>query len=120
MKLYRVYFEREEKWSKTIQPWSTEEILDAYNNESCYNPELLLTTENKEEAEDFFNKQKELCSSDYMRHTFGYLLEADVLILAEEEIDEDGELEGTNSIDTYAAPYSVDEDEEEEEEEEED
>ena len=118
MTVYRIYRENEEQHTRSIQPWTTEEIINAYNNESWHETELILTTENKEEAKAFFEKEKEHCITRYVKHTFGYLLEADILTFAEEELDEEGEFISGDYIDQYADPYTVEETEEDEEDEE--
>lgn len=109
---YTVYCDRKELGYPTKRPekWSSAEIIDAYNRESWLDPEILFSSENKSDAEKFFEEEKPRCRSFLSKTVVGYVVVADILYLAEEEFDDEDEFLSADWIDIFAEPITVDED----------
>lgn len=123
MKMYKVCSENFEIKVREQRDYTTDEIIDEYDNRFEYFPSELFSSESLEEAEAFFEKQKETCSTCYSKnfHCRGWTLETGVVYLSEEEEHEDDIFIDRDFVEIYAEPITVysDEDEEDDEEDEE-
>ena len=108
---YEIWSERCEFKTNSYESWSTEEIIDAYNNESWHDGERIFISENIEEAKSFFESEKENCRTYKMRGNIWWLLECDVIYLQESEYDEDDEFIQGDYIEMYAEPLAKEDEE---------
>ena len=112
MKKYELLKEKFEMKVKT-KSYTTNEILGKYWEQNWFQPETLASFNTLEEAKVAFEKEKENCMT---RVYSGNLMEADVLLIQENEYDDDdGELIGGGDCwNEYAEAYIIEESEDEE------
>lgn len=105
MKKYELLKEKFEMKAKT-KSYTTGEILGKYWEQNCFQPEILASFDTLEEARTAFEKAKESCMT---RVYSGNLMEADVLLIQENEYDDDdGELIGGGDCwNEYAEAYVI-------------
>ena len=111
---YEIWSERCEFKTNSYESWSTDEIIDAYDQESWHEGERIFVSENLEDAKSFFENEKENCRSYKVRGNIWWLLETDVIYLQETEYDEDDEFVQANWMERYAEPLTEEGEEDEE------
>ena len=91
-----------------IPNYSTEELLEFADNRSAQYYDLIASTENKKEAENIFEAEKNYCRTQKFQGNGSVMgIEFDVLKLVEAEYYEDGEFVQTLDIlDTYIEPMT--------------
>lgn len=87
--------------------WTAGELQRDYDNRSYWNNELLKSFDTLEEATEYFEQEKEYCTTEWW-YGFGSIrgIHYDVLSLEEAEYDDDGEFVSGYRMDNYIVPYS--------------
>ena len=98
---YRIFIDWVEITSDTKRNWTQQEIIEAYNNQRDLHSELIFETENKEKAEKEFEKLKERCITNTSQKNNQIVLRADVLLLYQDYVSNDGYIEELYRLDNY-------------------
>ena len=87
--------------------WNENDIRRDYDNKTEYYPELLKSFDTEEEAREYFESEKDYCSTTWWKgngNTEGIYY--DVLMLDEAEYDDDGEFIMSDTLEDYVVAYS--------------
>ena len=103
MTRFEVYKESKIEAKRGCKEWTSEDMLDFNSNRRDTYFELIGSFESKEEAQAFFEEQKQYCVSFYQDGYIYNLVNFDIIQLCELEYDEDGEFLQMDILDEYAA-----------------
>ena len=102
MTKFEVYKESKIEAKRGCKEWTSEDMLDFNSIRRDTNFELIGSFESKEEAQEFFEEQKQYCVSFYQDGYIYNLVIFDIIQLCEVDYNEDGEFLQMGIIDEYA------------------
>ena len=103
MTKYELYKESKIEAKRGCKEWTSEDMLDFNSNRRDTDFELIESFTTKEEAQAYFEEQKQHCVSFYQDGYIYELVNFDIIQLCEVEYDEDGEFLQMDILDEYAA-----------------
>lgn len=75
---YRVWAEHREARTKADEEWTEAEILDEYDNQTCYEPQTLQEFDTEQEALDYYNRLEPM-KTHRQATNLGYVLLYEVI-----------------------------------------